>query len=129
MTIADPERALTLTYAAADRRAALTALWHLDERLAGVVRNTKEDRLGAIRLAWWREALARLDEAPAPAEPLLQELAATLLPLGLRGAELGTIADGWAALLAPPSGLELVEVVLDRTRRRAFDEAVRGLVR
>ena len=32
--------------------------------------------VGQMRLAWWREALGRLDSAPAPAEPVLQALAA-----------------------------------------------------
>ena len=48
---------------------------------------------------------------------------------GLPYRRVATAADLRAALASPPSGLELVEVVLDRTRRRALDEAVRGLVR
>ena len=48
---------------------------------------------------------------------------------GLAYRRVATAADLGAALGSPPSGLELVEVVLDRTRRRALDEAVRGLVR
>jgi 2-succinyl-5-enolpyruvyl-6-hydroxy-3-cyclohexene-1-carboxylate synthase len=48
---------------------------------------------------------------------------------GLRYRRVTTADDLRAALASPPSGLELLEVVLDRTRRRALDEAVRGLVR
>ena len=48
---------------------------------------------------------------------------------GLPYRRVTTVGDLRAALATPPSGLELVEVVLDRTRRRALDEAVRGLVR
>ena len=51
-----------------------------------------------IRLAWWREALERLDHAPPPAEPVLQALAAHVLPL-VSGAELAAMEEGWAALL------------------------------
>jgi phytoene synthase len=65
------------------------------------VRATKEARLGQIRLAWWREAIERLDTHPAPDEPLLQAVAARLLPLAITGSTLGKIADGWAVLLAP----------------------------
>lgn len=55
--------------------------------------------LGAIRLAWWREALERLDTAPSPAEPRLQAVAATLLPRGISGKLLAETEDGYAALL------------------------------
>ena len=40
-----------------------------------------------------------------------------------------TVEDLRTALAAPPAGLQLVEVVVDRSRRRELDEAVRGLVR
>jgi phytoene synthase len=103
-TIADPERALTLAYAPARSRAALAALWRLDERLGGVVAASREPMVGAIRLAWWREALEALDREPPPPEPLLAEIATALLPAGIQGAELAEIEAGWAALLAadPP---------------------------
>jgi phytoene synthase len=98
--IADPERALTLAYARAQSRAALAALWRLDERLGSVVAATREPMVGAIRLAWWREALEALDNGPPPAEPLLGEIATALLPIGIRGTELAEIEAGWSALLA-----------------------------
>lgn len=55
--------------------------------------------LGAIRLAWWREALERLDSAPPPAEPRLQAAATELLHRGVTGKALATLEDGYAALL------------------------------
>ena len=97
--IIDPERALTLVYAPARLRPALAALWRLDERLGSVVATTTEPMIGAIRLAWWREALEALDRGPAPDEPLLREIAEALLPLGIRGVDLAAIEAGWAALL------------------------------
>jgi phytoene synthase len=100
MDIKDPERALTIAYAPTEARAALALLWRLDERLADVVRGTKEARLGQIRLAWWREALERLDTHPAPDEPLLKAVASDLLPRGVTGKALGRIADGWVVLLS-----------------------------
>jgi phytoene synthase len=54
-----------------------------------------------IKLAWWREALERLDREPAPAEPLLQALADHVLPAGVAGAGLAAMEEGWALLLSP----------------------------
>ncbi|MFS0736270.1 squalene/phytoene synthase family protein [Sphingomonas sp. 1P06PA] len=98
----DPERALVLAYVPAEVRPALTTLWRLDERLGRVLRTTSEPRIGQIRLAWWREALNRLDVAPPPAEPLLAEVAATVLVRGIAGSALADLADGWVPLLASP---------------------------
>jgi phytoene synthase len=52
-----------------------------------------------IRLAWWREALERLDSAPPPKEPVLAGAAAHLLPAGIAGAELAAMEEGWLAIL------------------------------
>ncbi|RYE01298.1 MAG: hypothetical protein EOP61_11635, partial [Sphingomonadales bacterium] len=90
----NPERALILTYAG-ERRAALAALLALDDALATLLRTTSEPALGQMRLAWWREALERLDSAPAPAEPVLRALAGEVLPLGVTGASLVPIVHGW----------------------------------
>ena len=107
--IADPERALALAYAPQSRRAGLAALWLLDERLGGIVASTTDPMVGAIRLAWWREALEELDRSPPPAEPLLQEIADTILPHGVSGAELAEIEAGWAVLLEEdPPGDEVI---------------------
>ena len=67
--------------------------------MAEVVASSTQPALGAIRLAWWREALERLDKAPPPPEPRLQAAAAELLTRGIAGATIARIEDGWAALL------------------------------
>jgi phytoene synthase len=97
--ISDPERALAVAYAPQGTRAALTTLFALDERMGTIVATTTEPMIGLMRLAWWREALEKLDKEPAPAEPLLRDIAAHILPHGVLGATLGAIEDGWAALL------------------------------
>jgi 15-cis-phytoene synthase len=99
LELADPERTLAVAYAPADRRAGLTSLFALDERFGQVVASTSEPMIGMMRLAWWREALDRLDQGSAPAEPLLVALADHVLPHGVTGAAMASIEDGWAALI------------------------------
>ena len=95
MTSPDPERDLILAYAPPRGRAALAALLMLDDALAALLRTTREPAIGQIRLAWWREALERLDAAPPPAEPVLQAVAAS----GLKGGALTPIVHGWEVLI------------------------------
>jgi phytoene synthase len=99
--IADPERALALSYAPLPLRPAIAALWALDMTLADIVRAARDPMIGQLRLTWWHEALVRLDSAAPPAQPVLQALAATLLPRGVTGTALAGMIDGWEALLDP----------------------------
>lgn len=94
----DPERLLALAYAPARCRAALALLWRLDARLGAVLAREGGPMLGAIRLAWWRDALAALDGGPPPREPLLIEIGAVLPAIGISGAALSDMAQGWVAL-------------------------------
>lgn len=96
---ADPERALALDYAPDDARAALHALFALDDTLGQVLRTTTEPLIGQMRLAWWHEALQRLDRDPPPAQPVLQGLADAVLPSGVSGALLAELVTGWEALI------------------------------
>ena len=108
----DPERALALAYAPDDgRRAALSALLALDAALGDVVRSTTQPALGQIRLAWWREQLVKLDAAAPPAMPVLEALAAHVLPRSVTGAELSGIVDGWDVLIEEET---LDDAALDR---------------
>ena len=95
----DRDRYLATLYAPAEVRPALFALHALDLELAAVVATTTEAMLGEIRLAWWREALARLDTAPPPAQPVLAALAAYALPLGVKGQALEPLEDAFLSLL------------------------------
>lgn len=69
------------------------------EALADIVATSSEPALGAIRLAWWREALERLDTTPPPAEPRLRAVADVLLPTGVTGREMSVLEDGFATLM------------------------------
>jgi 15-cis-phytoene synthase len=102
---AEAERALALSYAPADRRAGVEALLLLDGTLGGILRTTREPLVGQMRLTWWADALAALDERAPPAEPVLQALARDVLPRGVTGAELAGMVDGWEALLDEPADL------------------------
>ena len=73
-------------------------MFAIDDALGEVVASSTQPALGAIRLAWWRDALERLDSSPPPPEPRLQAAASELLPRGVSGAALARIAQGWAAL-------------------------------
>jgi phytoene synthase len=95
----DRDRYLATLYAPAAVRPALFALHALDLELAAVVVTTTEAMLGEIRLAWWREALNRLDTAPPPAQPTLAALARHALPLGVTGQALEPLEDGFLSLL------------------------------
>ncbi|MFL6778369.1 MAG: hypothetical protein ACJ8E8_04940 [Sphingomicrobium sp.] len=73
-----------------------------------MVTSSTQPALGAIRLAWWREALQRLDHSPPPPEPRLQAAAAELLTMGVTGAMLSGLEDGWATLLDEEPDIERV---------------------
>jgi phytoene synthase len=96
--INDPERALSLAYAPARARAALALLWRLDEQFGQIVATTATLAVGQMRLTWWHNALEQLGTGPAPAEPLLRDMAAepAIDPHGLL-----PLVDGWEALLEP----------------------------
>ncbi len=96
---ADQERQLALSYAMADRAAPLAALFALDDTLGQILQTTREPLVGQMRLTWWHDALSALDTAPPPAQPVLTALALGVLPLGVTGAQLAAMIDGWEALL------------------------------
>lgn len=120
MSDLDPDRRLALAYVPADARPALEALWRLDVTLGAVVARAREPMVARIRLAWWREALERLDAAPPPAEPVLEAIAAHVLPAGISGAELAAMEEGWSILLDPGP--------LDATARQNYARRRGGLL-
>lgn len=95
----DPDRRLALAYIPAAVRPAVEALWRLDVAFAAILATGTQPIISQLRFAWWREALERLDGAPPPAEPVLQALAAAVLPQ-VTGAELAAMEEGWLMLLS-----------------------------
>ena len=92
-------------------------MWQGDLALADVVSTSSDPRLGAIRLAWWRERLDELDEGKLAAEPRLQSVSTELLPRGVSGRELTQLEDAWLPLLEPfPWGDPQAEALIQRGR-------------
>lgn len=86
-----------------DRRAAMTALWALAERLGKLVRDAREPLIAQIKLAWWRDMMATLENDPTAlpkGEPLLAELQTDWA--GKAG--LGALPDAAEALLLADDG-------------------------
>ena len=101
----NPDQQLALAYVPLARRPAIEALWALDAALGDVLRSGRNPMVSQIKLAWWREALERLDREPAPPEPVLEAVALHLLP-AISGRELAELEGGWAVLLEPELGDE-----------------------
>jgi phytoene synthase len=96
--------------------------------LGAVVARAREKMVARIRLAWWREALERLDAAAPPPEPVLQALAAHVLPAGLGGGELAVIEEGWSVLLADgPLDADAPHIHADRRGGQLFRLSARLL--
>lgn len=83
-------------------------MFAIDDALAEVVTSSTQPTLGAIRLAWWRAALERLDTSPPPPEPRLQAVATELLPRSITGATLAMLEDGWTTLLDEQPDIERI---------------------
>lgn len=96
----DRDRYLAALYTPSEVRPALIALFGIDAELGAVVAGTTEPMIGEIRLAWWREALEGLNGGTIPAQPLLQLVAAELLPRGIGGAALAGLEDRWLGMIA-----------------------------
>jgi 15-cis-phytoene synthase len=93
---------LAMAYAPASSRTAFLALFALDARLAGIVRNSHEPMLAQLRLAWWREQLALDPDVRPLGDPLLAALGEA------RG--LAALVDGWEGMTgATPDFARLAE--------------------
>ncbi len=119
MIALDPDRTLALSYVSAARRPALAALWRLDVALGAALQGGREPLISQIKLAWWRDSLARLDTEKAPAEPVLQDVAAFVLPNLVSGEQLARMEEGWSVLLGqdPLGAAELEAYAVGRGAR------------
>ena len=90
-----PVQRLALAYASSRSRPAILSLLALDARLAAILRGRREPIAAQMRLAWWRDMLARPKSEWPAGEPVLEALCAWNAPGGL-----AALAEGWEALLA-----------------------------
>lgn len=98
-SVVNPDLLLALDSAPPAVRPALHALWALDEALGKVLATGREPMISRIRLAWWREALERLDREPAPAEPVLKGIAQHVLAHGVTGTALAEMEEAWSTVV------------------------------
>ena len=96
----DADRALALSYVPTSARPAIDALWRLDVALGAVLAGAREPLISQIKLTWWRDALEKLDLERAPAEPVLEAVARSVLPAGVSGSALSRMEEGWTVLLS-----------------------------
>src|SRR5262249_61196893 len=83
--------------------------------------------VGVTGPAGRRAALAALDQAPPPAEPLLAA-AAALRPDHVAGTEIAAVVEGWEALIDDPDlGAETLELHARERGARLFELAGRVL--
>lgn len=85
---------LALAYAPAAERQRLAGALALDQRLAGILRRSREPMLAQLRFAWWRELFCTGGEPWPEGEVLL----ASLAPWRDDPSLLGALVDGWEAM-------------------------------
>lgn len=108
--------ALALTYAPRSARLQTLALFALDSRLAGLLRNSREPMLAQLRFAWWREMLGSDSQRWPTGEPLL----AALRSWGGSHARLACLVDGWEAMTGAAPLSEAAIAGLAQGRADAF---------
>jgi len=97
-----PEAELALAWTPPKVRTALSIALQLDRRLARIVTRTHEPMLGQMRLAWWREALAKPVAERPQGDVVLDAIGNHW---GGRETALVAMVDGWEVLLtADPLG-------------------------
>ncbi len=94
--LSDPDRIFALGHVPMPQRAAVAALWALDEQLGQIVASTSQAMVGQMRLLWWREALSNGKRG----HPVLESMT-SLSVAGIDAGALEPIIDGWEELLEP----------------------------
>lgn len=76
--VGDPDRALAALFAPREARDHLFALYAFNVELARIAEQVSEPGLGAVRLQWWREAIARAAQGESTGHPVADALGAAL---------------------------------------------------
>lgn len=111
-----PEKRLALAYSSAPTRTATLAVLALDTRLANILRRRGEALLAQMRLAWWRDMLAKPVADWPRGDEVLDLLREWQDPTGL-----AELVDGWEALLCDDLDAQAIDAFA-RGRGRAFGQ-------
>ncbi len=95
-TLAPPAQ-LAVAYAHRSVRPSFSLLLEIDNRLQGILENSREPMIAQIKMAWWREAFENSPNARPKGEPLLQALndVGDVIP----SAALESLVSAWEILL------------------------------
>ena len=98
LTDLSPPQRMAVAYARPDLRGALGLLLELDNRLMAVAAKGQEPLIKQLRLAWWREQLAKDATDRPKGEPLLAMIPECEHQSGLVAA-LQSLVDAWDAII------------------------------
>jgi len=90
----DPDRYTATLFAPPDRREALIALYAFDHELARLRTVVREPMAGLIRLQWWDDVIARIDDDKTLRHPVVQALQSAVTDRGLDVIYLKRAIDG-----------------------------------
>lgn len=93
------EHQIAVSYMSRDLRGRLASFFAFDQRLARIVAKTTEPMLGQMRLAWWRDMLAKATEERPRGDAVLDALGKEW---GEEAAEFSAVVDGWEHMLGEP---------------------------
>ncbi len=89
----DPDRALAASFAPRAARPDLLSLCAFNVELARIAEQVKEPELGAIRLQWWRDAIARGLQGEAIGHPVADAFGETALRHALSAERIAALID------------------------------------
>lgn len=92
-----PPTNLAIAYAPLRVRSAFALLLQVDNRLANILRSSREPIIGQIKMAWWREAFGQEPHQRPKGEPLLKAL--TEIDDFIPYTALEALVLGWEILL------------------------------
>lgn len=113
----DPDRYILAMLAPVPRRAALLAVYAFNVEIVRIRESVSESMLGAIRLQWWRDAIAALYAGGGPGHAVIRPLGAAVERHGLSQDLFLRLIDGRGADMdsAQPATLDSLVAYADET--------------
>jgi phytoene synthase len=91
--VGDPDRALAASFAPREVKPDLLALCAFNVELARIAEQVKEPDLGAMRLEWWREAIARARAGEAVGHPVADAFGESMRRHALSAERIAALID------------------------------------